>query len=50
MALYDYEDMDVLPEPVQRPPPPIWIGAPRSDDTFRWAGEQGFNVMTLPYM
>jgi len=47
--LYEYEGVWVLPTPVQRPHPPIWVGASRSDDTFRWAGEQGFNLMTLPY-
>lgn len=47
--LYEYENVRVLPKPVQRPHPPIWVGASRSDDTFRWAGENGFNLMTLPY-
>jgi alkanesulfonate monooxygenase SsuD/methylene tetrahydromethanopterin reductase-like flavin-dependent oxidoreductase (luciferase family) len=48
--LFEYEDVRVLPVPVQRPYPPIWVGASRSDDTFRWAGLNGFHVMTLPYM
>ncbi len=48
--LFDYENIEVLPKPVQRPHPPIWVGASRSDDTFRWAGEQGYHLMTLPYM
>jgi natural product biosynthesis luciferase-like monooxygenase protein len=47
--LYDFEDVRVLPKPVQRPHPPVWVGASRSDDTFRWAGEQGFHLMTLPF-
>jgi natural product biosynthesis luciferase-like monooxygenase protein len=48
-ALYDFDDVRVLPKPLQRPHPPIWVGASRSDDTFRWAGEHGFHLMTLPY-
>lgn len=48
--LFDYVDVRVLPRPVQRPHPPIWVGASRSDDTFRWAGLQGFHLLTLPYM
>jgi alkanesulfonate monooxygenase SsuD/methylene tetrahydromethanopterin reductase-like flavin-dependent oxidoreductase (luciferase family) len=48
--LFDYEGVRVLPKPVQRPHPPIWVGASRSDDTFRWAGQNGFHLMTLPYM
>jgi natural product biosynthesis luciferase-like monooxygenase protein len=46
----EYRNVRVLPRPVSRPHPPIWVGASRSDDTFRWAGEQGFHLMTLPYM
>src|SRR5438477_537808 len=47
--LYNFENVRVLPKPVQRPHPPVWVGASRSDDTFRWAGEKGFNLMTLPF-
>jgi alkanesulfonate monooxygenase SsuD/methylene tetrahydromethanopterin reductase-like flavin-dependent oxidoreductase (luciferase family) len=48
--LFKYEDVNVLPKPVQRPHPRIWVGAAKSDDSFRWAGENGFDLMTLPYM
>jgi alkanesulfonate monooxygenase SsuD/methylene tetrahydromethanopterin reductase-like flavin-dependent oxidoreductase (luciferase family) len=48
--IFDYAPIRVLPPTVQRPHPPIWVGASRSDDTFRWAGEKGFHLMTLPYM
>src|SRR5205823_2534324 len=47
--LFDYDGVEVLPKPVQRPHPPVWVGASRSDGTFTWAGEKGFNLMTLPY-
>jgi natural product biosynthesis luciferase-like monooxygenase protein len=40
----------ILPKPVQRPHPPFWVAASRSDDTYRWAGEKGFHLLTLPYM
>jgi alkanesulfonate monooxygenase SsuD/methylene tetrahydromethanopterin reductase-like flavin-dependent oxidoreductase (luciferase family) len=26
------------------------VAASRSDDTYRWAGEKGFHLLTLPYM
>lgn len=45
---YRYSGMRVLPKPVQRPHPPVWVAASRSDDTYRWAGEKGFNLMVLP--
>jgi len=47
---FEYHDVRVHPIPVQRPHPPIWVGAARSEDSFRWAGENGFNLMTLPYL
>lgn len=47
---FQYDNVRVLPKPVQRPHPPIWVGCARSKDSFRWAGEKGFNLMTLPYL
>jgi natural product biosynthesis luciferase-like monooxygenase protein len=47
---FDYQGVRLLPQPVQRPHPPFWVAASRSDDTYRWAGEQGFHLLTLPYM
>jgi natural product biosynthesis luciferase-like monooxygenase protein len=46
----EYVDVRVLPKPVQQPHPPIWVGASRTDDTYRWAGRMGFHLMTLPFM
>lgn len=47
---YEHHDIRVLPKPVQRPHPPFWVAANRSDDTYRWAGEKGFHLLVLPYM
>ncbi len=47
---FHYDNVRVLPKPAQRPHPPIWIGCARSEDSFRWGGENGFNLMTLPYL
>ena len=47
---FNYDSVRVLPKPVQRPHPPIWVGATRNEDTFRWAGENGFNLMTIPFV
>jgi alkanesulfonate monooxygenase SsuD/methylene tetrahydromethanopterin reductase-like flavin-dependent oxidoreductase (luciferase family) len=48
--LFEYRDFNVLPKPVQRPHPPIWVGCARTEDSFSWAGQNGFNLMTLPYL
>ena len=47
---YNYENFRVLPKPAQRPHPPVWVGCARSEDSFQWAGENGFHLMTLPYL
>jgi alkanesulfonate monooxygenase SsuD/methylene tetrahydromethanopterin reductase-like flavin-dependent oxidoreductase (luciferase family) len=47
---YAYQDVNILPKPVQRPHPPIWVGATRSEETFRWAGAEGFDLMTVPFI
>ena len=47
---YNCENVNILPKPVQRPHPPIWVGATRTEETFRWAGKQGFDLMTVPFV
>ena len=47
---YNVHNVPVLPKPVQRPHPPIWVGCARSEDSFHWAGKNGFHLMTLPYL
>ena len=48
--LFAYQGVRILPKPVQQPHPPFWVAASRSDGTYRWAGEKGFHLLTLPYM
>ena len=45
-----YENVNILPKPVQRPHPPIWVGATRNEETFRWAGEKDYDLMTVPFV
>ncbi len=47
---YNCENVNILPKPVQRPHPPIWVAATRTEETFRWAGKQGFDLMTVPFV
>jgi alkanesulfonate monooxygenase SsuD/methylene tetrahydromethanopterin reductase-like flavin-dependent oxidoreductase (luciferase family) len=47
---YSYDNVSLVPRPVQQPHPPIYVGASRTPDTFAWAGQQGFHLMVLPYM
>src|SRR4029077_378365 len=47
---FNYENVPVVPKPVQRPHPPIWVGCARSEESYRWAGDNGYHLMTLPYL
>lgn len=42
-------EVTVYPPPVQQPHPPLWVTANFDESHFRWIGQQGFNLMTLPW-
>lgn len=46
---YTYKDVELWPKPEQRPHPPIWVSCSRTPASFAWAGERGFNVLTVAY-
>jgi alkanesulfonate monooxygenase SsuD/methylene tetrahydromethanopterin reductase-like flavin-dependent oxidoreductase (luciferase family) len=48
--IYHYENVNILPKPVQRPHPRIWVGATRTEETFRDAGTNGYDLMTVPFV
>jgi len=41
--------INVIPKPVQRPHPPLWIPASRDTSHARATGRDGMNLMTLPW-
>ena len=47
---YTYDDISLVPRPVQQPHPPVYVGASRTAETFAWTGTRGFHLMVLPYM
>jgi alkanesulfonate monooxygenase SsuD/methylene tetrahydromethanopterin reductase-like flavin-dependent oxidoreductase (luciferase family) len=47
---FAYENVNILPKPLQRPHPRVWVGATRSEDTFRYAGVNDFDLMTVPFV
>ena len=46
---HSFRGVHVMPRPVQKPHPPIWIAAIMSKESFVWAGERGYHVMVVPY-
>ncbi len=42
------ENIEVLPKPLQRPHPPVWVAA-SSPDAIDWAGRQGYSILMDPH-
>jgi len=47
---YNFDNVDILPKPVQRPHPHIWVAATRTEKTFCWAGKHGYDLLTVPFV
>lgn len=45
---WNFEDVEVLPKPVQKPHPPVWVAA-SSEGAVQWAGEVGYTIMMDPH-
>ena len=46
---HSFRDVRLMPRPVQKPHPPIWVAAIASLDSFLWAAQRGYHVMIVPY-
>jgi natural product biosynthesis luciferase-like monooxygenase protein len=47
---YEFTEVPVWPVPAQKPHPPLWGAATRSDESFAWWGQRGFNLLTVIYL
>jgi alkanesulfonate monooxygenase SsuD/methylene tetrahydromethanopterin reductase-like flavin-dependent oxidoreductase (luciferase family) len=45
---WKFEDVNVLPKPLQHPHPPVWLAA-GSAGAARWAGKRGYSIMLGPH-
>ena len=45
---WQFEDVEVLPKPLQSPHPPVWVAA-SSYPAIDWAAEQGHTIMLDPH-
>ena len=45
---FDFEDVEVLPRPQQKPHPPMWMAA-SSPPAIEWAAERGYSIMMDPH-
>jgi natural product biosynthesis luciferase-like monooxygenase protein len=46
---HKFHDVRLMPRPVQKPHPPIWIAAVATKDSFVWAGRHGYHIMIVPF-
>ncbi len=45
---WQFENVEVLPKPAQKPHPPVWVAA-GSPDAVQWAAESGHTIMLGPH-
>jgi alkanesulfonate monooxygenase SsuD/methylene tetrahydromethanopterin reductase-like flavin-dependent oxidoreductase (luciferase family) len=45
---FRFDDLEVLPKPLQRPHPPVWMAA-SSDGAIEWAAGRGFSILMDPH-
>jgi alkanesulfonate monooxygenase SsuD/methylene tetrahydromethanopterin reductase-like flavin-dependent oxidoreductase (luciferase family) len=47
-AHFNFDKVEVLPKPLQRPHPPVWMAA-TSDPAIDWAASRGFSILMDPH-
>ena len=45
---YDFDEVEVLPKPLQQPRPPVWLAA-SSPDAVKWSAQNGYTIMMDPH-
>jgi alkanesulfonate monooxygenase SsuD/methylene tetrahydromethanopterin reductase-like flavin-dependent oxidoreductase (luciferase family) len=45
---HSFEDLEVLPKPLQQPHPPVWMAA-STDEAIRWAAAEGHSILMSPH-
>ncbi len=43
------EDLAILPPPIQKPHPPIWVACFLSPESFEWTAKEGHNLLYVAY-
>jgi alkanesulfonate monooxygenase SsuD/methylene tetrahydromethanopterin reductase-like flavin-dependent oxidoreductase (luciferase family) len=45
---WDFDDVEVLPKPLQQPHPPLWVAA-SSPEAVEWSAQQGYTILMDPH-
>ena len=43
------KNLRVIPKPLQKPMPPVYVACTFTPQSFEWTGKQGHNLMIVPY-
>ena len=43
------KNLRVIPKPLQKPTPPFYVACTFTPQSFQWTGQQGYNLMVVPY-
>lgn len=46
-SFHSFTDVQCLPRVTQRPHPPFWVAVTQTPESFVWAGQQGYNLMSV---
>jgi alkanesulfonate monooxygenase SsuD/methylene tetrahydromethanopterin reductase-like flavin-dependent oxidoreductase (luciferase family) len=47
-SYWDFDDVEVLPKPLQQPHPPMWVAA-SSPDAVEWCAKEGYSILMDPH-
>jgi len=45
---FSFDDLEVLPKPLQQPHPPVWVAA-STDEAVKWAAAGGHSILMSPH-
>jgi natural product biosynthesis luciferase-like monooxygenase protein len=48
--IFQFKNVNVMPRITQNPHPSMWVAAIQTPESFVWAGQQGMNLMAVPYL
>lgn len=43
------EDLPILPQPRQKPHPPVWVACFLTQESFEWTAKEGYNLLYVAY-
>jgi natural product biosynthesis luciferase-like monooxygenase protein len=46
---YQFRDLQLWPQPEQRPHPPVWIACTSNPESFQWTGAAGHKLLVIPF-